>query len=84
MDFELGGATMFGIGKQPAKTCGDCLNIKTGTAYGKPVCYELQKINGQPAATVVSLTDRRAKDCGSFRGGRLNVTPPKLPTTGRR
>ena len=75
---------MFGLNKQLAKTCGDCINIKIGTAYGKPVCYELQLIEGRPAATSVSLTDRRAENCHKFIGGRRNVTPPSVPVAGRR
>lgn len=56
----------------PALTCRECLNMNV-KAYGpgKPVCYDLEKIDGKPVAVEVK-PNRKA--CNSFK---LNSgTPP--------
>lgn len=44
--------------------CSECLNMKTGTGYGKPVCYEIEQRNGTPVAVVVKPNKQA---CGKFR-----------------
>ena len=46
--------------------CSECLNMKTGTGYGKPVCYEIEARDGQPVAVVVKPNKQA---CGKFNAG---------------
>ena len=57
---------MFGLNKSVKRRCRDCLYIKTKTAYGVPVCYEIGQMDGKPVATEVSLNDARAEQCHKF------------------
>ena len=57
---------MFGINQPTKRRCRICANIKTQTAYGVPVCYEIRTLDGKPAATEVSLNDDRAERCHKF------------------
>ena len=54
---------MTGMRKGP-NHCVDCRHYTTGTGYGKAVCYEFQRINGQKVATRIKPT--RAA-CAAFR-----------------
>lgn len=57
---------MYGLSPAEKKRCRRCAHIKTKTAYGVPVCYEIRQIDGKPAATEVSLNDARAERCHKF------------------
>ena len=61
---------MYGLSPAEKKRCGRCANIKTQTAYGVPVCYEIGTLEGKPVATEVSLNDARAENCHKFVAGK--------------